>query len=89
MIIDTMATDKQQANKRSFEGTVVSIGMQHTVMVKVDRVRIHPTYEKRYTVSKRYACDYRAGDLVIGDRVRFEECRPLSKTKRWRIIKKI
>ncbi len=62
--------------------------MRHTVVVRVDRVTIHPRYHKRYTVSKRYACDHRAGDLAVGDRVVIEETRPMSKTKRWRVISK-
>jgi len=75
-------------SKRQFSGTVVSTAMQFTVVVRVDRVTIHPRYHKRYTQSKRYACDYRKHDVVVGERVTIEETRPLSKTKRWRIIGK-
>ncbi len=74
--------------KRQFSGVVVSAGMAKTVTVKVDRVKIHPRYHKRFVVSKKYHCDYQGKDLVVGDRVIFEETRPLSKTKRWRIINK-
>ncbi|MAG28711.1 30S ribosomal protein S17 [bacterium] len=78
-------TDKPKI-KRHFQGQVVSTAMQNTVMVKVDRVKVHPRYRKRYTVSKRYACDYRKDDLKVGDKVIIEEIRPISKTKRWRVI---
>lgn len=75
--------------KRQFIGTVASVAMTGTVTVEVDRVKIHPRYHKRYAVSKKYHCDYSGKDLVVGDRVIFEETRPLSKTKRWRIISKV
>ncbi len=81
-------TEAIAKNKRRLEGTVVSCAMQHTVVVRVDRVKIHPRYHKRYTESKRYACDYRADGLAVGDRVAIEETRPISKTKRWRVIGK-
>ncbi len=79
---------QQLKGKRQLEGVVTSIGAQHTVQVRVDRVNMHPVYKKRFTVSKKYACDYRKDDLRVGDRVVFEETRPISKTKRWRIISK-
>ena len=72
--------------KRQFTGIVASLAMQNTAVVKVDRVKIHPRYKKRYTVSKKYHCDCRIEGIKVGDRVVFEETRPLSKTKRWRII---
>lgn len=75
-----------KTNKRQFTGIITSIGMKNTVVVKVDQVKIHPRYHKRYTVSKKYHCDWRGDSLKIGQKVFFEETRPLSKTKRWRII---
>ena len=62
--------------------------MTGTVTVKVDRVKIHPRYHKRYMVSKKYHCDYQGKDIKVGQAVIFEETSPLSKTKRWRIIGK-
>jgi small subunit ribosomal protein S17 len=79
----------KQKIKRMFTGTVVSTGMQNTISVRVDRVKMHPRYKKRYTVSKKYLCDYRKDDLKVGDNVVFEETRPISKKKRWKIIKKV
>ncbi|MDP1709737.1 MAG: 30S ribosomal protein S17 [Candidatus Komeilibacteria bacterium] len=75
--------------KRQFSGQVVSTAMKNTVVVKVDRVKIHPRYQKRYTQSKKYACDCRLPDIKVGDKVNFEETRPLSKTKRWRVVAKV
>lgn len=74
--------------KRQFTGIVTSTAMQNTAVVKVDRVKIHPRYHKRYTVSKKYHCDCRIEGIKVGDKVTFEETRPLSKTKRWRILNK-
>ncbi|MEK7189146.1 MAG: 30S ribosomal protein S17 [Patescibacteria group bacterium] len=81
-------TTPATARKRRLKGTVVSARMQYTVVVRVDRVTIHPVYHKRYTTSKRYSCDSRTGDFAVGDRVIIEETRPISKTKRWRVISK-
>lgn len=76
-------------NKRRFQGNVKSTAMQSTVVVQVDRVKVHPRYKKRYTISKKYACDYKKDDLKIGDKVVIEECKPISRTKKWKIIEKI
>ncbi len=75
--------------KRQFTGLVVKAAMQNTVLVRVDRVKIHPRYQKRYTVSKKYPCDCRILGIKAGDKVIFEETKPLSKTKRWRVLKKV
>ena len=74
--------------KRQFRGLVVSNKQKNTAIVKVDRIVIHDRYQKRYVVSKKYACDAKI-DIAEGDNVIFEECRPISKTKRWRIVKKV
>jgi len=72
------------ANKK-FQGTVVGEKMNKTIVVKVNRVKIHPLYKKRYMVSKRYKVHDPKEEAKIEDRVIFEECRPLSKDKRWRL----
>jgi len=81
-------TSQKTIRKRHLNGIVASTKMQHTVVVVVNRVKIHPQYHKRYTVSKRYNYDWRGDALVVGDNVTIEETRPLSKTKRWRVITK-
>lgn len=75
--------------KRTLKGEVVSAAMQNTVVVRVDRVKVHPRYKKRYTVSKKYSCDWRGDKMIVGDKVAIEESRPISKTKHWRVIGKI
>lgn len=75
--------------KRTFEGLVVSDAMQKTLVVRVDRIVVHPKYKKHYRVSKRYKVHDEKEQYTVGDKVRFSECRPISKSKRWRVIEKI
>ena len=75
--------------KRKFQGIVISDKMDKTVVVKVDRVKLHSKYHKRYTVSKNYKAHDEKNEYKAGDRVIIQECRPLSKDKRWRMVKKI
>jgi len=63
--------------------------MQKTVVVKVERLKEHPKYKRRFKVSKNYKAHNEKGEYKIRDRVVIEECRPMSKEKRWRVIKKI
>ncbi|MFC1613055.1 30S ribosomal protein S17 [Patescibacteria group bacterium] len=82
-----MNNKENNIDKRIFNGKVVSDKMEKTIIVKVERVKLHKKYKKRYTVSKGYKVHDEKGQYKIGDNVRFVECRPLSKDKRWRVIK--
>lgn len=75
--------------KRKLQGTIVSDKMPKTVVVRVERIKEHPKYKRRYKVSKKYKAHVEDGDFKIGDKVVIEECRPISKEKRWKVIKKI
>lgn len=72
--------------KRQFEGTVLSTKEDKTVHVLVQTTKMHPKYRKQYTTGKKYAVHDETNHAQVGDTVRFEECRPMSKTKRWRIL---
>lgn len=74
--------------KRQLTGTIVSDKMQKTVVVETERIKEHLKYKRRYRVSKKYKA-HSEGDYKVGDRVVIEECRPLSKDKKWKVIKKI
>ena len=74
--------------KKRLSGIVVSDKMKNTVVVKVDRVKEHPKYKKRYNVSKKYKAHDKKEEYKIQDEVVIEECRPMSKDKRWRVIGK-
>ena len=74
-------------NRRSFFGVVVSDKNDKTIVVEVKTVKIHPKYRKRFTVSTRYKVHDEKNEHQEGDKVSFVECRPLSKDKRWRVVK--
>ena len=76
-------------HRRQLTGTVVSDKMTKTVIVRVDRTVSHPKYDKRYKVSRRFAAHVEPNIVKTGDSVLIEETRPLSATKRWRVIKKL
>jgi len=68
------------------DGIVVSNKMQKTIVVRVERKLKHPKYGKFLKKSTKYAAHDENGDCAIGDTVRIMETRPLSKTKRWRLV---
>ena len=69
--------------KRMLTGRVTSDKMDKTVTVLVDRRVMHPIYKKFIRRSKKYAAHDEANLCKIGDVVRIEECRPISKRKTW------
>lgn len=75
--------------KRQLPGEIVSRKMTETAVVKVERLKKHPKYQRRYKVSKRYQAQLKDDDFKVGDRVIIEECPPISKDKRWRVIGKV
>ena len=72
--------------KKRFEGIVVGDKMDKTIVVRIDRVKTHPKYKKRYAVSKTYKVHDEKNQFRINDKVVFIECRPLSRDKRWRVL---
>jgi len=76
-----------EANKRQASGRVVSDRMKKTVTVLVERRVRHPLYGKIITRSRKYHAHDEAGECKAGDLVLIEECRPLSKTKAWRVVR--
>lgn len=84
---DTAAAPAARPNPRKFkEGIVASTSMQKTIVVTVtDKVR-HDRYSKTIQRTVRLHAHDETNDAKIGDRVRVQETRPLSKTKRWRLV---
>src|SRR3954469_22087695 len=79
-------TLEQRGNRKERVGEVVSNKMAKTIIVRVERRFPHPRFKKVVTgYSKFYAHDEKS-EAKVGDRVRIEETRPLSKTKRWRLV---
>jgi len=72
---------------RQFFGVVVGDKNDKTIVVKVESVKKHPKYQKRYVVSRKYKVHDETNQYHVGDKVSFVECRPLSRDKRWRVVK--
>lgn len=73
--------------RKKLEGVVVSDRMQKTVVVAVTRIKEHPKYKKRFKVTKKYKAHDESDEHKVGDKVAIEESRPLSKDKKWRVVK--
>ena len=72
--------------KRIMLGDVVSDKMEKTIVVNVERKFPHPLYKKFIKRSKRYHVHDEDNQFKMGDIVNIQECRPLSKSKRWEVI---
>ncbi len=76
-----------ERNQRKFRvGVVVSDKADKTVVVSVRRQMVHPMYNKIVRKSKKFYVHDETNDCHAGDTVRIVETRPLSKTKRWRVV---
>ena len=85
-----METNKKaEKMKRQLVGTVVSAKMDKTAVVLIERPVTHKVYKKKYKVSKRFKIHDPKNEAQEGAKVIFQECRPFSKEKRWRLIKVI
>ena len=68
-------------------GIVISNKMQKTIVVKIENRYSHPIYSKTLVKTKKYLAHNELENCNIGDQVLIQECRPLSKRKRWKLIK--
>lgn len=75
-----------QTSKRTFIGQVVSVAMTKTIVVRVDAMKLHAKYGKSYKISNKYPVHDEKGEAKMGDTVKFVESRPISKTKKWRLV---
>ena len=73
--------------KKTMTGVVVSDKMDKTVVVRVEKIKIHPKFKKHYKVHKKYKAHDEKNECKKGDLVIIQETRPLSKEKRWRVVK--
>lgn len=76
-------------SKKTLTGIVVSNKMKKTVVVAIERWIHHPRYKKRYRRIKKYKVHDEKNQCKIGERVLIEETRPLSRGKKWRIVKRL
>ncbi len=82
---EAAVTETTRGRRRSLIGVVVSVKMDKTAVVSVERRRPHPLYRKIVRTTKRYKAHDPRNEAVLGDVVRIEETRPISKDKHWRI----
>jgi small subunit ribosomal protein S17 len=78
------ATERGRSKQRT--GLVVSSKMDKTITVAVEGVKYHPIYGKAMKNTKKFKAHDERNECNVGDLVRIVETRPLSKTKRWRLI---
>ena len=78
---------KTRGTKRQVAGIIVSNKMDKTVVVQVERLVKHPLYKKFIRRRNKFKAHDKDNACQIGDRVEISESRPLSKTKRWRVVR--
>ncbi|MBE3559128.1 MAG: 30S ribosomal protein S17 [Ktedonobacteraceae bacterium] len=83
------AVAKPRGRRQQKVGRVVSNKMDKTIVVAVETLKKHRIYKRRYKQTKRFHAHDEQNICQIGDLVRIEECRPLSKTKHWRLVEVI
>ncbi|GIU97265.1 MAG: 30S ribosomal protein S17 [Actinomycetota bacterium] len=81
-----MSASSERGRRKVRTGVVVSDAMDKTVVVRIDRRVRHPLYGKTVRRSSKLAAHDESNEARVGDRVRVMETRPLSKTKRWRVV---
>jgi len=79
-------TTTERARRKTRTGVVLSDKMDKTVLVRIDRKVKHPVYGKIVKRSSKLAAHDEQNDAHVGDTVRVMETRPLSKSKRWRVV---
>ena len=82
----TAQDTKPQVRRQQKEGVVISNKMDKTIVVAVVRLKRHRIYKRTYKQTKHFYAHDAENSCQIGDQVRIEETRPLSKLKRWRLI---
>ena len=82
----TPETAATRGNRKERLGKVISNKMSKTIVVQVERRFPHPKFKKVVTGYKKFYAHDEKAQAKVGDRVRIEETRPLSKTKHWRLV---
>ena len=77
---------QKTTGNREFVGIVTSDKMAKTIVVQVSTKKLHPLYKKYVSRSKKYKAHDEKNDAHIGDTVRIQECRPVSREKCWRLV---
>src|ERR1041384_7255444 len=80
------ASEVSRGNRKERTGEVISNKMAKTIVVRVERRFPHPRYKKVVTSYNKFYAHDEKNEAQVGDKVRIVETRPLSKTKRWRLV---
>lgn len=70
-------------------GVVVSDKMDQTVVILVERIKEHPIYKKKFTVSRKYKADDPKNEYKVGDKVEIVSTKPLSRDKHYKVVKTV
>jgi small subunit ribosomal protein S17 len=84
-----MSAEELRGKRKEKVGRVVSDKMDKTIVVSVERLSRHPLYKRVIRLTTKFKAHDDANEAHVGDRVRIEESRPLSATKRWRLVEVI
>ncbi|THB67176.1 MAG: 30S ribosomal protein S17 [Desulfovibrio sp.] len=82
-----MSTEARKSNKRSLTGMVVSDTSDKTIVVRVETLVKHPLYKKYIRRRKKFMAHDPENECRVGDKVQIIESRPLSRRKRWQLVK--
>jgi len=82
----TDTANNERSRRKERVGEVISNKMAKTIVVRVERRFPHPRYKKVVTGYSRFYAHDEKSEAKLGDRVRIQETRPLSKTKNWRLV---
>src|SRR5690349_3353593 len=85
----TGATSPVESKRKTKVGRVVSDRMDKTIVVSVERLARHPLYKRVIRLTTKFKAHDETNDAHVGDTVQIEESRPLSATKRWRLVRVI
>jgi small subunit ribosomal protein S17 len=80
-----MSEEKKVRQRKNRVGVVVSNRMDKTIVVQIDQKVMHPVYKKYVRKRVKYKAHDEQNEASAGDTVLIEECRPLSRQKRWRL----
>jgi len=85
-VSERSSSTKERGRRKVRTGVVVSDATDKTVLVRMERQIRHPLYKKTVRRSAKLAAHDERNEAHVGDTVRLVETRPLSKTKRWRVV---
>ena len=84
-----MPANNSKRYPRKLKGTVTSDKMDKTVTVAVNSFKTHPKYKKRYKITTKYKAHDEKNEYAEGDKIVIRESKPISKDKKWRVVKKV